>query len=120
MQKQVSLKTAKRLAEAGILLKTEKEYAFGENKWMLVPSVANEEDFIVIPAPDIPELLAELPPNIKYEKDVYYLTIGMLEVDDFVVEYINADNHIIPRHNKGQELVEALADCLLWVRQRSK
>lgn len=123
MEKVVSLSTAKRLKEAGIVLETElcwakcsnimsTEYGCGEMRLITCsPEInASVEHY---PAPDIAELLEALLREIIVDYFPYHLCNLLIhkEKDGYLAGY----EDIIFKH---EELVEALTQCLLWVRKQ--
>jgi hypothetical protein len=141
MKKTLSLETAKKLTEAGIVLDTElyhmtvglkKEQFYRKlsfepcNKTAIVtkhyminekPETMHEgnknipiysETFEFNPAPDIPELLEALPDIVNACSLELYRNEGMWRVS-----YVKGSFELL--YVKHKELVESLAQALLWV-----
>jgi hypothetical protein len=105
MNKTVSLETAKKLINVRIRLKTESGYHTNEN----FTGIRSTLDDDYIPAPDIPELLAELPQALNG----YCLHIVN---GDHTWEVYYSDDVLF----QGKELVIALAQALMWVRSKAE
>jgi hypothetical protein len=114
MNKTVSLETAKKLINVRIRLKTESGYHTNEN----FTGIRSTLDDDYIPAPDIPELLAELPIFADEDED-YKLRITKCK-DGYQVSYIDYNGRIYQGRDGSEdwyfyheELVEALAQALI-------
>lgn len=114
MQKVVSLKTAKLLVEKGIVLKTKERCI----KWSIEDVMLGRKNKLNIPRPDIPELLAELP---DWNENEMWLIFR--DCDSWFVQCRSSEDVIdgVRKLNKEfqrDELVEALAQALIWVKER--
>ena len=112
MQKTVSLGTAKMLVEKGIKIKSELWWqnlnisgGLG-NVWFLDYEGTH-------PAPDISELLAELPPLFSYDENEYIFTIDF-EDNAWSIYWLWYDMRYTSQEFCSEELVEALAQALIW------
>jgi len=116
MNKTVSLETAKLLVEKGIVLETTEycyaicaiqsstEYGCGELVLMTHISKESKERIENYPAPDIPELLAELS-----NKDILDYVNQQEFFDQTMGEYINLLRN-----------PDRLAQALIWVRSKAE
>ena len=120
INKTVSLETAKLLVEKGIDLSKETKYGYAELCAVKIEliEIKDIKDYIfwqnhkvtnLFAAPDIPELIEALPPALNG----YCLHIVN---GDHAWEVYYSDDVLF----QGKELVEALAQALIWVRARGK
>ncbi len=101
----VSLETAKKLSEAGIIVPTEYEYdEFEDGGWIIIPCQKHP----LLPAPDTDELLAALP---KVIKEKYDLTISATPRGWYASYEDNEDIEGVTYH---EILCEALAELRIW------
>jgi len=117
INKTVSLETAKLLVEKGIVLKTKERCI----KWSVEDVILGRKNKLNIPRPDIPELLAELPDVIRLDKNAYVLRIEFERAIDwtmFKVFYVDEVDDWVFNLFTSRELVEALAQALIWVKER--
>jgi len=136
INKTVSLETAKLLVEKGIDLSKETKYGYAELCAVKIEliEIKDIKDYIfwqnhkvtnLFAAPDIPELLAELPIFADEDED-YKLRITKCK-DGYQVSYIDYNGRIYQGRDGSEdwyfyheELVEALAQALMWVRSKAE
>ena len=129
INKTVSLETAKLLVEKGIDLSKETKYGYAELCAVKIEliEIKDIKDYIfwqnhkvtnLFAAPDIPELLAELPCVLFIDTKQWSLSIGKFG-NGYGVFYMNyGSTEVYPKQFHHKELVEALAQALIWVKER--
>ena len=116
-----SFESSKKLFETGVTLKTEFYWCKDKNGWYFfrAEEIYFREVLESIPAPSFAEIWRELPEDIFIEEEYYKLSIGKSD-NKLVCCYSSQDGNFRTLPKYSENITDALAELLLWLKEKKK